>query len=149
MRHMNFLTMLALTGVLALGMASLSARAVDEAPAKKAVGSISGKVVDKDGNGIAEDKIRAQVKHEAAAHPTADQPKDGKKPAPKMDTVAEAKTAADGTFTLTNVPEGTVRVVAGKKGFTEGVVKEVVVVADKETKLADPITLIVKEPKPK
>lgn len=149
MRHVNLLSMLALTGVLALGLASLSTRAADEAPAKKAVGSISGKVVDKDGKPIAEATVRAHMKHEAAANPTADQPKEGKKPAPKFEKVAETKTAADGTFTLANVPEGKVRVVAWKKGFGEGVVKDVEVVADKETKLADPITLGIKEKKPK
>ncbi|MEI8198379.1 MAG: carboxypeptidase regulatory-like domain-containing protein, partial [Phycisphaerae bacterium] len=63
----------------------------------------------------------------------------------KLEVVSKATTAADGTFTLTNVPEGTVRVVAHKKGMSEGVVKDVAVVADQETKLADPITLEVKE----
>lgn len=146
MRCIHALSFLALAGILALGAANLSARAGDAAPAK--VGSISGKVVDKDGAPVAGATVVANFqkpkeKDKEAPKTKADEPTtQPKKPAPH-----KVITGEDGTFTIANLPEGKYTVVASKKNAGEGRVKDVVVTADKDTALESSIVLEVKAKK--
>ncbi|MEI8196126.1 MAG: carboxypeptidase-like regulatory domain-containing protein [Phycisphaerae bacterium] len=108
-------------------MVSLSTRAAEEAPAQQGVGAISGKVIDRDSRAV--DKARVVAFSNANAN---------------NQLVAETKTEADGTFTLTKVPEGNVRLFVQKKNMGEAHVEEVIVVAGKETKLTEPLALVLK-----
>jgi hypothetical protein len=116
MRRIHLFSMVALAGVLALGIAGMAAHAED-APAKP-VGSISGKVVDKDGNPVAAARVNVIVAPKVAeANKQADEPTT--KPA-KPESVGKTTTADDGTFSIKDIPVGKYVVVAGKKNVGQG-----------------------------
>jgi len=128
------MTTLAATLVLGLAGASLT-RAADApaAPATATVGTITGKVVDKDNNPVKGATVQAYTVGDRAAQ---------KKPEAlgKSTTTME-----DGTFKLEAVPTGKVSVRATMEKLIGRTKEPVEVTADKETKLTDPIAIAPKK----
>jgi len=108
MRAVHGFSFLTLALAMALGLASTTVRAED-APAAKATGTVSGKVVDADGKGIAGVEV-------AALNP-ADMPAKGAKKGggAKPTPLAKATTGEDGTYKLEGVPAGKVMLIAHSK----------------------------------
>jgi len=134
---------------MALALGLLAAGALRAADAQS--GSITGKVVDANGNVVVGATIRAVApiqKHEKkAAASDGKEEKEGKegkegKGPREGHKLAEATSASDGTFTLTGIPAGKVIVVAMKKDIGVARLKDGVDVKAGETvTLSAPLTL--------
>jgi len=107
-------------------MIGLTVGKVTAQEAKDAKGTVSGKVVDKDGAAVADAKVRLMnkgaggKKADKAAGETkladASDKAKGEKPTP----VAEATTDSEGKFTMPDVPAGSYRLMANVKGKGRG-----------------------------
>jgi hypothetical protein len=119
---------LALAVAVALSLAS-HARAADN-------GKVTGKVLDKDGKGVAGVKVRLvaptdQKGHKKSDAPTSEKPAKAKGERPKP--VAEGTSESDGSFTLADVPVGDYVLMARGKGQGAGQAREKVTVKAGET----------------
>ncbi len=140
MRRLVALSMM----VLALGVFAASSLRADDA---KATGTVTGKVVDKDGKAVAGATVRAMAIPVEKAKKTAAEGDTGEKKAkdkgdkPREKALASVTSGADGTFSLT-VPAGKIRIVAIKPGIGMAHTTEpVVVTAGSTTELSAPLTL--------
>lgn len=126
MRKLALVSMLSVATALLLGSAALSVRADDAA----ATGSISGKVVDKDGKAVAKATVSAMP---------AERPTDGSRPK----AAATATTDDNGAFKLDKLPAASYRVMAVSEDKTQrGRASAAVdVKAGAETKLDKDITI--------
>ena len=103
-------------------MISLTVTKVTAEEAKEGKGTVSGKVVDKDGAAVADAKVRlmnqAKKGPDKAAGETkaADAEKTKAAPGEKPAPVAEATTDSEGKFTMPDVPAGSYRVMVNVKG---------------------------------
>jgi len=138
---------------LMIGWSGATVRA-DEAPAKAAVGTITGKVVDKDGKGVANvtvnllppaaAKAKKDKKADITAAPKAAKEKPAKGDKKKgADPIATTTTGADGSFTLNNVAVGEYSIEAGSKKGEPGFAKASVSVKEGDT-VTVPLTLVAK-----
>jgi hypothetical protein len=103
-------------------MIGLTVSKVTAEEVKEGKGTVSGKVVDKDGAAVADAKVRLmnqaagakkadKAAGETKAADASEKPK-GEKPVP----VAEATTDSEGKFTMPDVPAGSYRVMVNVKG---------------------------------
>ncbi len=141
-RHSFSLTVVAIA-IAAAGILSSIARA-EEGPTR-ATGTLTGKVLDDKGQPAKGVNVAALVPGTLAARrnpankPAADAPPTTEKS--RMHPLAKTTTADDGTYTLTDVPVGKVRVIAGKKGSGFGIARELVTVKAGETTQVEDIHL--------
>lgn len=141
---MRYVT-LASTLAIALAFVMFSASSSKAEVKLMAGGSISGKVVDADGNPVAGAKVKVMAA--APAKPKKEKLEGGDAPKPdkpKPTPVAEGETDANGTFTLNDIPAGDYMVGAMAKG--KGAAKEKVTVTEGGTA---EVTLTLKAPAPK
>jgi hypothetical protein len=115
---------LGLAVALALSLAT-TAHAAD-------TGKVTGKVLDKDGKGVAGANVALRTPPEKGEgkKPAAAAPSEGK--GERQKPVAKTKSEADGSFTLADVPAGDYLLVANVKG--QGMAREKVSVKAGETK---------------
>lgn len=123
MRYVSYASVLALVAAFVM---FLTAPSTAEVKLVAAGGSISGKVVDADGNAVADAMVRVMPAKEkpAAKGPKkenlvedgakADKPEKADKPK-RPQAVAEGKTDANGAFKLEGIPAGNYVVMAGVK----------------------------------
>jgi len=131
-------------------MIGLTVTKVTAEEAKEGKGTVSGKVVDKDGAAVADAKVRLmhpnaggkKAAAETKAADPAEKPKAaaGEKPTP----VAEATTDSEGKFTMPDVPAGSYRVMTNVKGKGKGAAKVEVKAGETAT-----VELKLEEAKPK
>jgi protocatechuate 3,4-dioxygenase beta subunit len=137
---------LATTLAIAIAFVTFSATSSKAEQNLMAGGSISGKVVDVDGNPVEGAKVRVMVA--PAGKPKKEKLEDGDAPKPdkpaKPQAVAEAVTDAAGAFKVDGIPAGDYMVAANAKG--KGMGKAKVTVADGQTA---EVTLELKAPAPK
>lgn len=102
--------------VMALALTALTAGALYAADTNKGAGTVTGKVVDKEGKAVSGVTVTAMLPPVKGEKKDAPADKEARKEAIKEHMLAQATTAADGTFTLASVPEGKVLIVARKPG---------------------------------
>lgn len=122
MRYVSYVSVLALVAAFVMFLSAPSTAEVKLAGG----GSISGKVVDADGNPVADAMVRVlpakerpagdKVKKNSASNLVEDGAKPDKPEKPnRPQAVAEGKTDAKGEFKLEGIPAGTYTVIAGVK----------------------------------
>ncbi len=133
MRVLSRISLVAVALATIVGFASVSLSRADEAPAA-ATGTISGKVVDKDGKAVAGATVQA-VKPREAGEAHKKQQAGGHQGPEKIGK--SATSAADGTYKLTDIPAGKVNVTARLQGEGFGHIGPIEVTAGQDTKADD------------
>ncbi len=122
---------------LAVGIGAAAQVRADETPA---TGTVTGKVLDANGQPAKGVKVAAFAPGTLAErkNKTPGTATDAPTTRPRPEALAKGVTGDDGTYTLTDVPAGKVRIVAGAKGSGFGVSKAIVTVtAGQTTKVED------------
>ena len=117
------------SGRIVLGLAVAFALSLASHASAAEGGKVTGKVLDKDGKGVAGAQVALRTPPEKGNAPAAAAPEDGKKKGQKP--VAKTTTESDGAFTLADVPAGDYLLVANAKG--QGMAREKVTVKAGET----------------
>jgi len=125
------------SGKMLLGLAVVLGMSLASAAKAADTGTVTGKVLDKDGKGVSGAKVRLMAD-------TGGKKKGGDAPAAQAEkpkAVAEADSGADGAFTMKDVPVGNYRIRAMAKGQGSASEKLTVKTGDNE------VTLTLKEGK--
>jgi hypothetical protein len=115
MRLMTFFSpLLALAMIVTLPVSLARADLPTAAPPANSTGTITVKVIDAQGAAVANAKVALILprRHQKGGN-SSTQPSGNR---PKPDVVAKGVTAADGTFTFANIPQGTYIAIAGLRG---------------------------------
>ena len=116
------------SGRIVLGLAVAVALSLASHASAAETGKVTGKVLDKDGKGVAGAQVALRTPPEKGNAPAAAPAEDGKK---RQKPVAKTTSEADGSFTLADVPVGDYLLAANVKG--QGMAREKVSVKANET----------------
>ena len=115
MHPLKFISpLLALAIIVTLPVSLACADIPTAAPLADSTGTITVKVIDAQGAAVANAKVALILprRHQKGGSSTTE-PSGNR---PKLDVVAKGVTGADGTFTFTNIPQGTYVAIAGLRG---------------------------------
>jgi hypothetical protein len=115
MRLATFISpVLVIAVILTLPVSLARAENPTTAPSVNSTGAITVKVIDAQGAAVADAKVALILprKHQKGGTSATDT----KGNRPKPDVIAKGVTGADGTFTFTNIPDGTYVAIAGLRG---------------------------------